>query len=325
MMLRAAMRSAAVLRYRYAAAAAASAVTSAASNPTVAISTKRPFPRSIAQRRALATDAVDEDPTPASSTSHVTVSSGEGDGVLTVTMSRPKVMNALDATMTRDIVSALRAADEDPTVRCIVLSGYDRAFAAGNDVSESAGRSFAAARFRTDAHAWIDAVAAVRTPIVAAVSGLALGAGCELAMAADIVIASEDAVFGQPDVQLGTIPGAGGTQRLVRAVGKAKAMEMVLTGRHMSAEEAESAGLITRIAKNGRVVEEAHAVAAIIASHSAPVVQAAVECINVAAEVSLAEGMRFERRAHQAAHALKDHDEGVRAWMDKRTPHWQHK
>jgi enoyl-CoA hydratase len=227
--------------------------------------------------------------------------------------------------MTRDIVSALRAADADPTVRCIVLSGYDRAFAAGNDLSESAGRSFASARFRTDAHAWIDAVAAIRTPIVAAVSGLAIGAGCELAMAADIVIASEDAVFGQPDVQLGTVPGGGGTQRLVRAVGKAKAMEMVLTGRQMSAEEAESAGLVSRVARKGLVVEEARAVAAIISSHSAPAVLAAKECVNVAAEVSLAEGLRFERRAHQASHALDDHDEGVRAWMDKRDPKWHHK
>jgi enoyl-CoA hydratase len=246
------------------------------------------------------------------------------EAVAVVELHRPSAMNALNSEMRRALVAVLQALDADPAVRAIVLTGGERAFAAGADIGEMAGRTFHAARYRHDAGRWIEDVTRVRTPLIAAVNGFALGGGCELALAADIVIAAEDAVFGQPEVQIGSIPGWGGTQRLVRAVGKAKAMEMILTGRQMTAEEAESAGLVSRVAKKGGALQEAKAVAQVIARHSAPIVQAAKECVNVAAETSLSEGIRFERRAFQSMFALDDHDEGIRAFLDKRSPTWSH-
>jgi enoyl-CoA hydratase len=253
---------------------------------------------------------------------YIQVKRDEGVGV--VELHRPSAMNALNAEMRRALVTVLQELDADPAVRAIVLTGGERAFAAGADIAEMAGRTFHAARYRHDAGRWIEDVTRVRTPLIAAVNGFALGGGCELALAADIVIAAEDAVFGQPEVQIGSIPGWGGTQRLVRAVGKAKAMEMILTGRQMTAEEAESAGLVSRVAKKGGALQEAKAVAQVIARHSAPIVQAAKECVNVAAETSLSEGIRFERRAFQSMFSLDDHDEGIRAFLDKRSPSWSH-
>lgn len=247
------------------------------------------------------------------------------DAIAVVELRRHKALNALSRAMAREVAHAMRDLDDDPNVRAIVITGGDRAFAAGADITELGGRSYHNARFRGDDGAWIDEISKVRTPVIAAVSGFALGGGCELAMAADIIIASEDAVFGQPEVQIGCIPGWGGTQRLIRAVGKAKAMEMILTGRQMTADEAERAGLVSRVARKGEALNEARAVASVIARHSFPVVVAAKECVNVADEVSLSEGLRFERRAFQAAFALDDHNEGVKAFVDKRTPHWSNK
>lgn len=254
---------------------------------------------------------------------HITASNEEKIGV--VEIHRPRELNALNEQTVSEIVQAVEGFDEDPSVNVIVVTGGDRVFAAGNDIEELASHNFNTHRFKRDAGAWIDRIAATRKPVVAAVSGFALGGGCELAMAADVLIAAEDAMFGQPEVQLGTIPASGGTQRLVRAVGKAKAMEMILTGRQMNAEEAESAGLVTRVARKGEALKEAKDVAAVIAKHSVPVVTAAKECVNAAFEASLSQGLLFERRAFQSTFALDDQKEGMKAFIDKRKPKFSNK
>lgn len=249
---------------------------------------------------------------------HIIASSDEK--IAVVEIHRPKEMNALNEHTISEIVEAVEGFDTDPSVNVIVLTGGKRVFAAGNDIEEMCSRSYHSARYRRDLGSWVDRIAATKKPIIAAVSGFALGGGCELAMASDIIIASEDATFGQPEVQIGTLPSSGGTQRLVRAVGKAKAMEMVLTGRHMKAEEAEKVGLVTRVARKGEAVKEAKDVAEVIARHSTPVVTAAKECVNVAFESTLAQGLIFERRSFQSTFALDDQKEGMKAFIDKRKP-----
>lgn len=224
-----------------------------------------------------------------------------------------------------EIAEAVQGFDTDSSVSVIILTGSKRVFAAGNDIEEMVSRSYYSSRFKRDEGSLVDQIAATKKPVIAAVSGFALGGGCELAMAADIVIAAEDATFGQPEVQIGTIPSCGGTQRLVRAVGKAKAMEMVLTGRHMSADEAESAGLVTRVARKGGALDEAKNVAAVIAGHSTPIVQAAKECVNVAFDTTLSHGLVFERRAFQSTYALDDQKEGMKAFIDKRKPNYNNR
>lgn len=245
--------------------------------------------------------------------------------VAIVELHRPKAMNALDRDMTEELLASLQDLDSDVGVRVIIVTGGDRVFAAGVDINDLSGRGYSSVRFKHDFGKWMDQVANLNTPTIAAVNGFALGGGCELAMSCDIIIASEDAVFGQPEIQIGMIPGWGGTQRLLRAVGKAKAMEMILTGRQMTAEEAESSGLVSRVATTGRVLEEARDVANVIAKYSTPVVRTAKECVDVAAEVGLRDGLRFERRAFQATFALEDSQEGVRAFLEKRSPKWKHK
>lgn len=244
------------------------------------------------------------------------------DKIAVVEIHRPRLLNALNDDAKAEIVQAVTGFDEDPSVNVIILTGSNRVFAAGTDVEQMVSRSYYSSRFKRDEGVWIDHIAATRKPIIAAVSGFALGGGCELAMAADIVIAAQDAMFGQPEVQLGTLPSSGGTQRLVRAVGKAKAMELILTGRQMNAEEAESAGLVTRVAGKGNALEEAKSVAEVIARHSTPVVSAAKECVNMAFETSLSHGLIFERRAFQATYSLDDQKEGMKAFLDKRKPHF---
>ena len=264
----------------------------------------------------------------ASEASHVPVTSrsfenilvSHEDRVAVVELHRPKSLNALNESMISEIMDAMEGFDKDPSVHAIILTGNERVFAAGADIKEMADRSFVSARFKRDSGSWMDRFSAVQTPIVAAVSGFALGGGCELAMAADVIIAAEDATFGQPEIKLGIIPGFGGTQRLLRACGKAKAMEMILTGRHMSAEEAESAGLVSRVAKKGKALDEAKDVAAVIAKHSLPVLRAAKECVNAAAEMPLSQGILFERRIFQSTFALDDQKEGMKAFIDKRPP-----
>lgn len=266
-----------------------------------------------------------ESAVPVSSRAFEHIIATQEEHVAQVELNRPKSLNALDEAMIEELVEAVEGFDSDVSVHAIIIAGNDRAFAAGNDISEMASRSFYSARFKRDTGSWIDRIAAAKKPIIAAVSGYALGGGCELALCADILIASEDSTFGQPEVQLGSIPGWGGTQRLVRAVGKAKAMEMVLTGRHMGAEEAERCGLVTRVARKGKALAEAKDVAAIIARHSQPAVQLAKECCNQAAETNLAAGLVFERRAFQSTFALDDQKEGMKAFIDKRPPRFSHR
>ena len=240
-------------------------------------------------------------------------------GVGLVTLNRAKALNALNSQLVAEIVAALRAFDADASVGAVVLTGSERAFAAGADIKEMAPRSFAECR-ATDMFAeWAD-VARARKPIVAAVNGFALGGGCELAMMCDVIYAGETAVFGQPEVLLGTIPGCGGTQRLVRAVGKSKAMEMVLSGDYrMSAQEALACGLVSRVLPPGApVVDAALALAHRMAALSHLAVGMAKEAVNAAFESSLAEGVRLERRFFHATFATRDQKEGMAAFQEKR-------
>lgn len=254
---------------------------------------------------------------------HILTSSD--DRVAVIEIHRPRQMNALSQQTIHEIIEAAEGFDQDPTVNVIIFTGSERVFAAGNDITEMASQSFHSARFRRDIGNWTHRISSLKKPTIAAVSGFALGGGCELAMSTDIIIAAEDAHFGQPEIQIGTIPSSGGTQRLVRAVGKAKAMELVLTGRQMDSEEAERSGLITRVARNGKALQEAKDVAAVIARHSTPVVCAVKECINTAFETTLSQGLIFEKRAFQATFALDDQKEGMKSFIDERKPSFKNR
>jgi enoyl-CoA hydratase len=235
-----------------------------------------------------------------------------------ITLNRPKALNALCDALVREMGQALDAFEADAAIGAVVVTGSDKAFAAGADIKEMQSRSFVDV-FLTDfvTNGW-ERVTTCRKPIVAAVAGFALGGGCEMAMMCDIVIAAESAKFGQPEINLGIIPGAGGTQRLTRAVGKAKAMDMVLTGRMMDAAEAERSGLVTRIVPNDKLLDEAMKMAAAIAAQSRPAVYAAKEAVNRAYETTLAEGVRHERRLFHALFATADQKEGMAAFAEKR-------
>ena len=236
-----------------------------------------------------------------------------------ITLSRPKALNALNAALISDLNQALDRFEDDDDIAAIVVTGSERAFAAGADVKEMQDKTFADV-VRHDFIAPWERVTRCRKPVVAAVAGYALGGGCELAMMCDVIIAADSAKFGQPEITLGTIPGSGGTQRLTRAVGKAKAMEMILTGRMMDAEEAERAGLVSRVVPAAEVVDEAIKVAERIADMSVPVVAMAKEAVNRAFETTLAEGVRFERRLFQSTFATEDRKEGMAAFTEKRQP-----
>ncbi|MEE8274980.1 MAG: enoyl-CoA hydratase [Alphaproteobacteria bacterium] len=236
-----------------------------------------------------------------------------------VTLSRPKALNALNAALISDLNQALDRFEDDDDIAAIVVTGSERAFAAGADVKEMHDKTFVDV-VRHDFIAPWERVTRCRKPVVAAVAGYALGGGCELAMMCDVIIAADSAKFGQPEITLGTIPGSGGTQRLTRAVGKAKAMEMILTGRMMDAEEAERAGLVSRVVPAAEVVDEAIKVAERIADMSVPVVAMAKEAVNRAFETTLAEGVRFERRLFQSTFATEDRKEGMAAFTEKRQP-----
>ncbi|MCW2926696.1 MAG: fadB [Thermoleophilia bacterium] len=236
-----------------------------------------------------------------------------------VTLDRPKVLNALDAQLLTELVDALEDFDRDPEVRCIALLGSDRAFAAGADISTMADAS-PIDMLRDDVFARIERIRDLTTPIVAGVSGFALGGGCELAMACDLIVSSETAQFGQPEINLGIIPGAGGTQRLTRAVGKAVAMDMILTGRTLSAVEARDFGLVARITAPSAWRDETLAVARTIASKSSIALQVAREAVNAAFETTLRVGIEQERRAFHVLFASQDQKEGMRAFLDKRAP-----
>jgi enoyl-CoA hydratase len=242
------------------------------------------------------------------------------DAVGLITLNRPKALNALCDALVRELGAALDAFEKDDAVGAIVLTGSERAFAAGADIKEMAGKSFVdcyVADFITNG--W-ERITTCRKPIIAAVAGFALGGGCEFAMMCDTIIAAESAKFGQPEITLGIIPGSGGTQRLTRAIGKAKAMELVLTGRMMDAAEAERSGLVSRVVPNEKLLEEALKIGAQIAGFSRPAVLAAKEAVNRAFETSLAEGIRFERRLFHAMFATEDQKEGMAAFVEKRKP-----
>ena len=237
--------------------------------------------------------------------------------VAIVTLNRPQALNALNATLMTELLQALSGFQADASIGAVVLTGSEKAFAAGADIKEMQNLSFVDAYLGNFIGSW-DEVAGFRKPIIAAVSGFALGGGCELAMMCDFIIASTTAKFGQPEITLGVIPGMGGTQRLTRAIGKAKAMDLCLTGRMMDAEEAERAGLVARIVPIEMLLEEAVTAATKIAAFSQPAVGMAKESVNRAFEMSLAEGLRFERRQFHALFATEDQKEGMAAFVAKR-------
>jgi len=244
--------------------------------------------------------------------------------VALVRLDRPKALNALNTQLMDEVTRLLAELDTDPDVGAIVLTGSERAFAAGADIKEMQAKSFADV-FSGDLFAPWDSLTRLRTPLIAAVAGYALGGGCELAMLCDVLLAADTAVFGQPEVKLGVIPGIGGSQRLTRAVGKAKAMEMCLTGRTMDAVEAEHAGLVSRIVPADQLVDEAWRVAETIAGMSKPVTAMVKEVVNRAFETTLAEGVAFERRVFHSAFALEDQTEGMSAFVEKRAPEFRHR
>jgi len=242
-----------------------------------------------------------------------------------ITLNRPKQLNALNDALMNELQSALSEFDADAAIGAIVITGSERAFAAGADVGAMKDWSYMDV-YRTDfiTRNW-ERIRTVRKPVIAAVAGVALGGGCELAMMCDIVIAADSAKFGQPEIKLGIIPGAGGTQRLPRAVGKSKAMDLVLTGRMMDAQEAERAGLVARIVPADRLLDEAFSVANAICEYSLPAVMMAKESVNRAYESSLAEGILFERRNFHSLFATEDQKEGMQAFLGKRKPAFKHR
>jgi enoyl-CoA hydratase len=242
--------------------------------------------------------------------------------VAVVTLNRPKALNALNQQLVGELDAALSACDGDPEVAAVVVTGSEKAFAAGADIKEMLEKDFSQALSSDFIASW-GRIAQHRKPVIAAVAGYALGGGCELAMMCDIIIAADNARFGQPEINLGTLPGAGGTQRLTRAVGKSKAMEMILTGRMMDAQEAERANLVARVVPAGDLLEEAVKLGRQIGEKSGPIVQMAKEAVNVAFETALAEGIRFERRTFYATFATEDRREGMAAFAEKRTPEFR--
>lgn len=244
--------------------------------------------------------------------------------VALITLNRPKALNALNSTVMAELTEALSAFGKDEAIGAIVLTGSEKAFAAGADIKEMQGIDFVEAYVNDFISGW-EAIAATRKPMIAAVSGFALGGGCELAMTCDFIIASETAKFGQPEITLGVIPGMGGSQRLTRAVGKAKAMDMVMTGRMMDVAEAERAGLVSRIVSPERLIDEAVEAAAKIASFPRAAVLMAKEAVSRSFETTLAEGLRFERRLFHSLFATADQKEGMAAFVEKRKPQFSNR
>ncbi|RMI31674.1 enoyl-CoA hydratase [Nocardia stercoris] len=244
--------------------------------------------------------------------------------VALITLNRPKALNALNSQVLADLRAALQELESDDGVGAVVLTGSERAFAAGADIKEMADKSYMD-MFLADFFAGYEQVAAFRKPLIAAVAGYALGGGCELAMMCDILIAADNATFGQPEIKLGVIPGMGGSQRLTRAIGKAKAMDLILTGRNMGAEEAERAGLVARIVPAAELIATALEVAETIAGYSLPAVMIAKEAVERSYELTLSEGLRFERRVFHSLFATEDQKEGMAAFVGKRAPEFKHR
>ena len=239
-----------------------------------------------------------------------------------IRLNRPQALNALNSALIDDVNSALDAFEADLGIGCVIITGSDKAFAAGADIKEMQGKSYMEAYLSDFITKW-ERVSRARKPVIAAVAGFALGGGCELAMMCDFIIAADTAKFGQPEIKLGIMPGAGGTQRLTRFVGKSKAMEMCLTGRMMDAAEAERCGLVSRVVPAAGLIDEALKVAAAIAAMSLPIAMMTKESVNRAYETTLAEGMRFERRVFHSQFAVADQKEGMQAFIDKRPAKFQ--
>lgn len=241
-----------------------------------------------------------------------------------ITLNRPKALNALNRQLASELVNELQDAERDAGIGCTVITGSERAFAAGADITEMAEETFVSMDAGDNLSEW-SAISALRKPVIAAVAGYALGGGCELALMCDFIIAADTARFGQPEIRLGIIPGMGGSQRLTRTIGPAKAMEMCLTGRNMDAQEAERAGLVARVVSADSLVEEAMKTAAEIAGLSLPAVMAAKEAVRMAQDVALSEGLRHERALFRSMFATEDQKEGMRAFLEKRQPQFRHR
>jgi enoyl-CoA hydratase len=241
-----------------------------------------------------------------------------------IRLNRPQALNALNAKLAGEVTAAIDAFEADTNIGCMIITGSDKAFAAGADIKEMAGKSYMDT-FMDDFAADWDRASRARKPVIAAVAGFALGGGCELAMQCDFIIAADNAKFGQPEIKLGVIPGIGGTQRLTHAIGKAKAMDMTLTGRMMDAAEAERSGLVARVVPLADLMTETMKVAESIASMSLPAVMLAKEAVNRAFEVPLSEGLRFERRVFHSLFATADQKEGMAAFVEKRPAKFTHK
>ena len=241
-----------------------------------------------------------------------------------ITLNRPQALNALNQALIDDLAHALDAFEADANIGCLVLTGSEKAFAAGADIKEMQAKTFMDAYLGDFIASW-ERVSRTRKPIIAAVAGFALGGGCEMAMACDFIIAADTAKFGQPEIKLGVMPGAGGTQRLARFVGKAKAMEMCLTGRMMDAAEAERCGLVSRVVSAANLLADAIKTAEAIAGMSLPVAMMTKESVNRAFETTLSEGIKFERRVFHSQFALEDQKEGMAAFVEKRKAGWKNK
>jgi enoyl-CoA hydratase len=246
------------------------------------------------------------------------------DAVGFIRLNRPQALNALNAALIAELGHALSQFDQDQKIGAIVITGSEKAFAAGADIKEMAGKSYMDAYLGDFLASW-DRVANLRKPVIAAVAGFALGGGCELALMCDFIIAADTAKFGQPEIQLGVMPGAGGTQRLARYIGKAKAMDLILTARMMDAAEAEGSGLVARVVPADKLLDEALAAAKKIASFSQPIAMMAKEAVNRAFETTLTEGVRFERRLFHAMFATEDQKEGMAAFIEKRKPQFNNR
>ncbi|MGJ8582714.1 MAG: enoyl-CoA hydratase [Marinosulfonomonas sp.] len=247
------------------------------------------------------------------------------DNIALITLNRPDAMNALNLEMLNELGTALQEADANPKVRVIVLTGSEKAFAAGADIKEMAEKSFVDV-YTADLFAKeVEAIMAVRKPVIAAVAGYALGGGCELAMMCDFIIAADTAKFGQPEINLGIVAGMGGSQRLTRFVGKSKSMDMNLTGRFMDADEAERSGLVSRVVPAKKLIEEVTAIAEKIAEKSTLTTMSVKECVNRSYELTLSEGLRFERRSFHSLFATDDQKEGMLAFLEKREPKFRDK
>jgi len=244
------------------------------------------------------------------------------DRVATITLNRPKALNALSSAMEKEVVEAVEELDSDPGVGCIIITGSEKAFAAGADIKEMKDKTYPGIYLERFFHDW-KRLTAARTPIIAAVSGFALGGGCELAMMCDMIIAGDNAKFGQPEITLGVIPGMGGSQRLTRAVGKAKAMDLCLTGRQMDADEAERSGLVARVVPAADLLDETMKVAEKIAGMSKTTAIVAKQAVNRSFETTLEEGLLAEQNAFYALFATEDQTEGMTAFAEKREPEWR--